>query len=280
MSPLFKTSGEIKVHTRHAQLTRRARRAPRAPIAMAPRVVVSFDVGTRNFSFCIARSAPFEILAWEVIDTYTEGGASSKSNIDEKKVALLRCLHARRELFARALGAGDAVVIEQQPYGRGFGSPTMNILAHVIGAFFYMAAPVPCEPVFSVRQVAARAKLAVDPEAWGGARCDGGAGADCAETGEPRAGKRRRKAEYQQYKKNKGWSIEACRSILCARDELAPWRAVFDTSKKKDDLADSFMQALSQLEPTTPTPHRSRTEGEAIAEEARPVAEVDPGGSE
>ena len=52
-----------------------------------------------------------------------------------------------------------------------------------------------------------------------------------------------------QYKKNKGHSVMLCESILHAREELAPWRDMFERSGKKDDLADAFTQALSQLVP-------------------------------
>jgi hypothetical protein len=218
---------------------------------MPPNTVVSFDVGTRNFSYCVVRARPFQILAWEVIDTYENGHANSKSNIDEKKVALLKCLEHRRERFQSFLCEGDAVVIEQQPFGRGRGSPTMNILAHVIGTFFLMIAPEPCFPLYTVRQVAARSKLTVDPTAWGGASLCGAVNEPGKSTEGPPE-KKRRQMEYEQYKKNKGWSVDACRSIITNRNESLEWRDMFEKSKKKDDLADSFMQALSQLAaPTT-----------------------------
>jgi len=57
------------------------------------------------------------------------------------------------------------------------------------------------------------------------------------------------RAQYLQRKKA---SIERCRSFLQATQP--EWIAVFDTHKKKDDLADTCMQALSflQREPTGP----------------------------
>ena len=259
----------------------RGRRARRAG-AMPHNVVVSFDVGTRNFAYCVVRRAPFAVLSWEVIDTYEGGGASSKSNIEGKKRALLRCLHRRAGATVAHLGAGDAVVIEQQPFGRGHGSPTMNILAHVIGTYFLLAAETPCEPAYDVRQVAAKTKLGIAAEAWGGARVEPppraprraasvaapepapqpdaepeaapepAPGAEQAAAPEPAPeplAKRRRREEYVQYKKNKGHSVMLCESILHAREELAPWRDMFERSGKKDDLADAFTQALSQLVP-------------------------------
>ena len=158
-----------------------ARRAPASPRARvtpppaSPRArmrVVSFDVGTRNFAVCVVETAPeapgARIRHWEVIDVVAEQGVPPKANIEEKKCGLLRALEARRGALAEGLGEGDAVVIEQQPFGRGHGSPTMNILAHVIGSFFVLAAPA-ARPAYAVRQVAARTKLGVAPEDWGGA---------------------------------------------------------------------------------------------------------------
>lgn len=133
--------------------------------------VVSFDVGTRNFALCIVEASDtspgFRILHWEVIDIVQEQNICSRDNIETKKCALLRSLHNRRATLVDELGEGDSVVIEQQPFGRGQGSPTMNILAHVIGAFFILGDP-DASPCYSVRQIAARTKLAVKPEAWGG----------------------------------------------------------------------------------------------------------------
>ena len=242
---------------------------------MAPGLVVSFDVGTRNFSFCIVRADPFAVLAWEVIDTYEEGGANSKSNIEGKKRALLRCLQNRRARFAELLAAAGpgaaAVVIEQQPFGRGKGSPTMNILAHVIGTFFLLVAPDPCDPCnppYEVRQVAARTKLGVSLPDWGAdwgadevpqvdapaaanVPGDDGPGEACppADAAVQDAPKRKRRAEYVQYKRNKGMSVKMCRCLLRDRAELSEWVRMFEGSSKKDDLADSFLQALSQMAP-------------------------------
>ena len=127
--------------------------------------ILSFDVGTRNFGICLIDSDPFQILHWEVVDTTAEAPQKHK-NIESYKRSLLACLCARRDVLVGPLRAGDHVVIEQQPFGRGTGSPTMNILAHVIGAFFLLSDPHG-RPPFTVRQVAARTKLSVEATQWG-----------------------------------------------------------------------------------------------------------------
>jgi hypothetical protein len=47
------------------------------------------------------------------------------------------------------------------------------------------------------------------------------------------------------YAKRKKTSIERCRAFIHVGDVNADWIDVFDKSKKKDDLADTVMQALS-----------------------------------
>lgn len=48
-----------------------------------------------------------------------------------------------------------------------------------------------------------------------------------------------------QYMKRKKASIERCRIFLEAHENNHHWLPIFDTSKKKDDLADTVMQAIS-----------------------------------
>ena len=216
--------------------------------------VLSFDVGTRNFAICLVNTSPaLRIEHWEVIDTVAETGTPAKGNIEQKKRALLTCLCSRRAALVSPLTAGDHVVIEQQPFGRGMGSPTMNILAHVIGTFFLLQHDA-AAPSYTVRQVAARSKLAVRAPDWVGAAepepaAEPKPAAEPAAEPAPKRARRDRKGEYQRYKENKGKGVEICTQILTGRDDLADWKQVFFSSKKRDDMADAFLQALSQIPP-------------------------------
>lgn len=204
-------------------------------------LILSFDVGTRNLSYCLVENEPFRVLQWEVVDTHKEIGHACKT-IEDKKRAVLHCLCARREQLLQ-LAEGDSVVIEQQPFGAGRGSPTMNIIAHTIGAFFLLSHP-DATPVFSVRQVSARAKFSIVEGRWGGT-WGGTAPAPAAlETNDK---KRKRQLEHARYKFNKARSVQFCESLFAAQASLESWREMFDGSKKKDDLADALLQALSQI---------------------------------
>src|SRR5210317_1942956 len=56
-----------------------------------------------------------------------------------------------------------------------------------------------------------------------------------------------------QYLKRKKTAIERCKEFIHAGDTNAHWIPIFDASKKKDDLADTVMQALSYRPSTTIT---------------------------
>lgn len=55
-----------------------------------------------------------------------------------------------------------------------------------------------------------------------------------------------------QYVKRKNTSIERCRAFLETSPVNARWLPIFEASKKKDDLADTVMQALSFKHADTP----------------------------
>jgi len=54
-----------------------------------------------------------------------------------------------------------------------------------------------------------------------------------------------------QYLKRKKTAIERCREFIHTGETNAHWIPIFDASKKKDDLADTVMQALSYRPATT-----------------------------
>jgi hypothetical protein len=56
-----------------------------------------------------------------------------------------------------------------------------------------------------------------------------------------------------QYLKRKKTAIERCKAFIHDGDTNADWIPIFDASKKKDDLADTVMQALSYRPTATPT---------------------------
>jgi hypothetical protein len=65
-----------------------------------------------------------------------------------------------------------------------------------------------------------------------------------------------------QYLKRKKTSIERCKEFIHTGETNAHWIPVFNTSKKKDDLADTVMQALSytrRTEVTSTAPKKKKS---------------------
>jgi hypothetical protein len=60
-----------------------------------------------------------------------------------------------------------------------------------------------------------------------------------------------------QYNKRKKASIDRCRIFLESNDVNAHWLPIFDASKKKDDLADTVMQAISFMKRIEPIATRA-----------------------
>ena len=99
------------------------------------RVIIGFDVGIRNMSFCelhVDSSRNFVVKRWEVVDLMG-GDAASANKIN------LEALHIKLEAFLTANFLPDAVVnsvgIELQPQGR-LSNLRMQIISHLIYAFF------------------------------------------------------------------------------------------------------------------------------------------------
>jgi hypothetical protein len=55
------------------------------------------------------------------------------------------------------------------------------------------------------------------------------------------------KTTKSSYKANKSDGIAICRKFIEANTELASWKQEFDKSKKRDDLADCFLQGIWYL---------------------------------
>ena len=110
----------------------------------------------------------------------------------------------------------DTILIEKQPDR----NKKMKMVEHFLHAYFVIKAPQADTIVYD-----ARFKI---PDVCG-------------------AGK-------AQYLKRKKVSIERCRKFLETGPVNTHWLPIFDKSKKKDDLADTVMQAISYTKRVEPSP--------------------------
>ena len=110
----------------------------------------------------------------------------------------------------------DVVLIEKQP----FCNPKMRVISSALHMYFVM------KGITKIIQYSPKHKLKL-----------------CLEYKKPEGKKETASSKYYSNKKR---AIESCRNIIS--NEEPNWIATFETSKKKDDLADSFLQAKSYID--------------------------------
>lgn len=107
----------------------------------------------------------------------------------------------------------DQVLIENQPVMK---NPTMKSVQMLIYSYFVVCREVGMTPIGDVRLIAASRKNKL---------CDAHLGQD---------------PEGRTYKKNKDRAIATTRKLLV--DQPTQWNNFFEAHKKRDDLADAFLQ--------------------------------------
>lgn len=209
--------------------------------------VLSFDVGVKNMSYCECivschdippdetldeadsphkkkkkrsskknlRGMDVDIDEWGILDT--SGSCNvKKMSIEQNVQNLIQSLRLEfaygREGCKRKIP--DIVVIEQQPAGNSFvRNSRMKILSHVLQAFFVLAG------IQTVTFISPKNKNKLYTFS----------------------------AEGKKYKyaENKHKSIQSCRHYMNYYLSMPnKWTETFENAKKKDDLADSFLQLL------------------------------------
>lgn len=193
------------------------------------RRILSFDLGTRNLACCHLEAAsdpgaPPAIRDWSVVDILVEDGCRVKdcrtvplSKLVEHLLAYAR----RREPQYRAFDP-DVVAIEQQPSSRFCPNTKTKVLSHVLQAYFRLALPraevVFVNPKQPKKHLEAAAEI------------------------------KKIKKSGSRYAKTKKLAVDETRRLLAAAGD-AERVAWFDAQKKRDDLADSYLQGLYVLRP-------------------------------
>lgn len=168
--------------------------------------ILSFDMGYKNLAYCYVEGT--RILRWEcvnVVEGKTRAKKPSIALVTEALVDHLQTLDM----------TPDKVLIETQPAGgAGRRSNTMmKVLSHVVQAFFY------ARGVKKVQFVSPKRKLKGCRDVKGLKTKD-------------------RYAIHKQY------GIDQCLERLKTMEAAAEWTDFFTKQTKKDDLADSLLQAF------------------------------------
>ena len=219
--------------------------------------ILSFDVGIKNLSFCLLNDTVIE--DWGILNICTDdvcehcsknGQRCDKSVKFIDKAGFKVCpSHSKLKAYADIkfkkhskkdnpmLGQGkcivetlrkkvdfldvDLVVIENQP---ALKNPTMKSIQMIIYSYFLISG-VTCDDskVDSIEMINARNKL----KAYTGpvVPCD----------------------IKDRYKKTKFLGIEYCKHMINESSQDDKFINLFDNSKKKDDLADAYLQGIYVL---------------------------------
>jgi hypothetical protein len=175
-------------------------------------IVLSFDIGIKNLAYCQLDSEACDILDWHIIDC-----SNSKPEL------IILTLIEELEKISNLLDS-DTILIEKQP---SF-NPKMRIISTAIYVYFTLRIAYEQQRKIKILYYSAKHKLKL-----------------CSETEalQNKSNSRSQKAKRQNYYKNKKAAIEQTQLYLCDNDFL-PY---FMKSKKKDDLADCYLQAIIYL---------------------------------
>jgi hypothetical protein len=201
--------------------------------------ILSFDVGIVNLAYCIIESQPTpKIVHWEVVELAKRGNTFSahiaSSGIAELYLTLITQLDTRKHLLDV-----DIVLIEKQP---SF-NPKMRIVAGCLQTYFYIRGVVDktAQPIKSVEFFSPKHKL----------KCYTGPELDISSKNGKTV-----KGKYAQTKK---MGIAIARSKLEEHSETAEFLQLFESSKKRDDLSDCYLQALTYITFKNEKPLKSKT---------------------
>ena len=189
--------------------------------------VLSFDVGIVNLAYCIieSESTP-KLLHWEIIELAKRGNTFSahiaSSGIAELYLTLINELDKRPHLLDT-----DIVLIEKQP---SF-NPKMRIIAGCLQTYFYIRGVIdkPINKIQSVEFFSPKHKL----------KCYTGPELDISS--------KNGKIVKGKYAQTKKMGVAIAHSKLIEHSESNEFVSLFESSKKKDDLSDCYLQALTYL---------------------------------
>ena len=187
--------------------------------------VLSFDVGIVNLAYCILDSETNNIMYWEIIEL-TKKGNTFTAHIASSGIAELY-LTLINELDKRPLLCDvDIVLIEKQP---SF-NPKMRIIAGCLQTYFYIRGVVdkPTNKIRSVEFFSPKNKL----------KCYTGPELDISS--------KNGKIVKGKYAQTKKMGVAIAKSMLEEYSETH-FISFFENSKKKDDLSDCYLQALTYV---------------------------------
>lgn len=179
-------------------------------------IILSFDIGIKNLAYCQLDTVSKDILDWFILD------CSCKNN-DDTMLEVINQLESVPNLLE-----SDIILLEKQP---SF-NPKMRIISTALYVYFTLRISYENQKNIKILFYSAKNKLKV---------CNS---SECVKILENKNMKAKTaKDKRMNYSCNKKAAIEQTRHDLINSGFLS----YFDKSKKKDDLADSYLQAIAYL---------------------------------
>jgi hypothetical protein len=224
-------------------------------------IYISFDIGVKNLAVCIIRRTEIlEILDWRIIEL-----ASSKKevkgvdNISER--IYIEMDNIIGELKNMNINMIDYVLIENQPSNL---NGIMKTIQYLIYGYFSLIKYWDKEVenvilvnaslktknhiyVINMEEKAGKAsKASKASNASNASKASKASKASNASNADSGGGEGKNKKGFRRdkYKNNKMLSIELCREYISDDEEL---QKIFNENKKKDDLSDACLQAVSYI---------------------------------
>ncbi len=228
--------------------------------------VLSFDVGVRNLSYCLlaSQSAPqktvsdidtrisaWSVYEWGCVDILDEAGSKAKKVYSVKATTLIRyLLQYLHKKFGALFDSQPqlptpklAVLVEDQPRG----SKKMKMISYAIVTYFETRAvmndwKIPIATVSPKEKLGLCDQLNVETEKP--ARVLKNPAKPKAVKTAPTAKQLKARAKGKRYRNNKWRAVQGCKMAMEIVVIDQANKDVFKFSKKKDDIADAFMQGL------------------------------------
>ena len=189
-------------------------------------IILSFDVGIKNLAYCQIDSLTKDILDWNIIDCSVPKNGNVIVKLIEEMESILSLLES------------DIILIEKQP---SF-NPQMRIISTAIYVYFTLRLNYEKGIKTKILYYSAKNKLKL---------CNNTDSLQLKEEQKGDGTLKGKKGKRKSYYYNKQAAIEQTRIFIQNKIETnsfyTKYLTFFNSSKKKDDLADSYLQGLAYI---------------------------------
>jgi hypothetical protein len=198
-------------------------------------IYISFDIGVKNLAVCIIKKDDethmLEIIDWRII-VLADSKKEIKGIEDISERIYMAMDNIMGDLKNKEINVIDYVLIENQPSNL---NGIMKTIQHIIYGYFSLI-KFWDKDINNVLLINASLKTKNHKYVIN------------IESGKQEDPKNKKGFRRDKYKNNKLLSIELCKEYISEDENL---KKLFNENKKKDDLSDACLQAISYIRSTT-----------------------------